>query len=56
MRTAQAAVEYLFMLVAVMVIVLVVIRYLRESLGTASRQMDEVSDEILRNFANLTGG
>ena len=56
MRRAQAALEYLFMISLALVMVLVVVRALREVASTASRQTEQVSEEILRTLNSTMNG
>ncbi len=50
MRRAQAALEYLFMISLALLMVLVVVRALREVTSTASRQTERVSKEIVETL------
>ncbi len=56
MRRAQAALEYLFMISLALVMVLVVVRALREVASTASRQTEQVSEEIVRTLNSTMNG
>ena len=56
MRRAQAALEYLFMISLALVMVLVVVRALREVASTASRQTEQVSEEIVKTLNSTMNG
>jgi len=56
MRSAQAAIEYLFMIALALTMVLIVIRLMKESTQQASRNIDRATRKILETLQNMTGG
>ncbi len=59
MRRAQGAVEYLFMVAAVLIIVAIVVRYLRSSAssggGAIESGVTELSKELSEQLSSATG-
>ena len=59
MRRAQGAVEYLFMVAAVLIIVAIVVRYLRSAASSAgetiSSGVTELSKELSEQLGSATG-
>jgi ABC-type transporter MlaC component len=55
MRSAQAAIEYLFMVALALTMVLIAVRLMHQTAQTAAEQINETSKELLEILQNMTG-
>jgi ABC-type transporter MlaC component len=56
MRRGQAAVEYLFMLTIALLMVLLAVRLIAKTTQTATRQINQTTQELLSILENMTRG
>ena len=55
MRSAQAAIEYLFMVALALTMVLIAVRLMHQTAQMAAEQINETSKELLEILQNMTG-
>ncbi|WP_088866387.1 class III signal peptide-containing protein [Thermococcus radiotolerans] len=54
-RKAQGAIEYLFMIAAALIIILIVVRQLRGRTSTAESTISSAEGDINSTFENMSG-
>ncbi|NJE06191.1 class III signal peptide-containing protein [Thermococcus sp. M36] len=54
-RKAQGAIEYLFMIAAALIIILIVVRQLQGRTSTATETIQNTSGALESNLTNLSG-